>query len=76
MTLSYNLIDNFSIIACGAQHTLHAGIVRIDRELFHQIIVRVIEACMYANIFINTLVEGGGWKSWRFGPQNIFGPPL
>ena len=50
----YNLINNFSIIACGAwrarscataqlltgaQHTLRAGIVRDDRELFHQIIV-------------------------------------
>ena len=51
---SYNLINNFSIIACGArrarsfataylltgaQHTLRAWIVRDDRELFHQIIV-------------------------------------
>ena len=51
--LSYNLINNFSINACGArrarscatayqltgaQHTLRAGIVRDDRELFHQII--------------------------------------
>ena len=49
----YNLTNNFSIIACGArrarpcataylltgaQHTLRAGIVRVDRELFHQII--------------------------------------
>ena len=46
----YNLINNFSIIACGArrarscataylltsaQHTLRAGIIRVDRELFH-----------------------------------------
>ena len=51
---AYNLINNFSIIACGArrscasaylltgaQHTLHAGIVRVDRSLFHQIIVLV-----------------------------------
>ena len=51
----YNLIHNFSIIACGArhtrscataylltgaQHTLGAGIVRVDRELFHQIIIQ------------------------------------
>ena len=51
--ICYNLINNFSIIACGArrarscatvyllmgaQHTLRAGIVRDDRELFHQII--------------------------------------
>ena len=50
----YNLINNFSIIACdaqrarscatayiltGAQHTLRAGIVHDDQELFHQIIV-------------------------------------
>ena len=50
----YNLINNFLIIACdarrarscaaayiltGTQHTLRAGIVRDDRELFHQIIV-------------------------------------
>ena len=50
---NYNLINNFSIIACGeqrarscatvyllmgAQHTLRAGIVRDDWELFHQII--------------------------------------
>ena len=49
----YNLINNFSIIACGArcarsfataylltgaQHTLRAGIFRVDRSLFHQII--------------------------------------
>ena len=49
----YNLINNFSIIACdarrarscataylltGVQHTLRAGIARDDRELFHQII--------------------------------------
>ena len=50
MNSVYNLINNFSIIACGvwrataylltcAQHTLRAGIVRVDRELFHQIIV-------------------------------------
>jgi len=53
----YNLINNFSIIACdarrarscatayiltGAQHTLRAGIVRDDRELFHQIIAAVL----------------------------------
>ena len=52
MVLNYN----FSIIACdawrarscatlyiltGAQHTLRAGIVRDDRELFHQIIVSI-----------------------------------
>ena len=51
---SYNLIHNFSIIARGAwrarlcatsyfltdaRHTLRVGIVRDDRELFHQIIV-------------------------------------
>ena len=51
---NYNLINNFSIIACGARHarscataylltgaqdTLRAGIVRVDRELFHQIIL-------------------------------------
>ena len=50
----YNLFNNFLIIACGArralscataylltsaQHTLRAGIVRDDRELFNQIIV-------------------------------------
>ena len=50
----YYLINNFSIIVCGAQcghscataylltgapHTLRAGIVRVDRELFHQIII-------------------------------------
>ena len=50
---NYNLINNFSIIACGArcahlfataylltsaQHQLRTGIVRVDRELFHQII--------------------------------------
>ena len=54
---AYNLINNFSIIACGAwrarscatayllmglQHTLRAGIVRDDRELFHQIIIRFV----------------------------------
>ena len=53
---AYNLINNFLIIACGArrarscttaslltgaQHTLRAGIVRDDRELFHQVIVLV-----------------------------------
>ena len=52
-TVHYNLINNFSIIACGArcarscgtaylltgaQHTLRAGIVPVDRELFRQII--------------------------------------
>ena len=51
----YNLINNFSIIACGArrerscataylltgaQDTLRTGIDRDDRELFHQIIVK------------------------------------
>ena len=61
---NYNLINNFSIIACGArrarsfataymstgpQHTLRAGIVRVDRELFHQIIVvahKAIRGCI------------------------------
>ena len=54
---NYNLINNFSIIACGArhvrscataylltvaQHTLRAGIVRVDQELFHQIIITML----------------------------------
>ena len=53
MCISYNLINNFSIISCGArrarscaaaylltgaQRTLRTGIASIDRELFHQII--------------------------------------
>ena len=58
---SYNLINNFSIIACGArrahlctgaQHTLRAGIVRVDRELFHQIItVTVLNVVSVLKIF-------------------------
>ena len=53
LSFHYNLINNFLIMACGrrracscttsyllmgAQHTLRAGIVHVDRELFHQII--------------------------------------
>ena len=52
--LNYNPFNNFLIIACGArrtrscataylltgaQHQLRAGIVRVDRELFHEIMV-------------------------------------
>ena len=22
------------------------------------------------------IIHKGGWKSWRFGPQNIFDPPF
>ena len=55
--VAYNLINIFSIIACGArracscatvylltgaQHTLRARIVRDDGELFHQIIDNVL----------------------------------
>ena len=63
-----NLINNFSIIACGAlrtrlcapaylltgtQHTLRAGIIRVDRELFHQIIASVcIGRCRRTKVVI------------------------
>ena len=55
-SVDYNLINNFSIIACGArharsfatayllagaEHTLRAEIVRDDWELFHQIIISI-----------------------------------
>ena len=68
----YNLINNFSIIACGArrarscataylltgaQPTLRAGIVCDDRELFLQIIVHVFST---ADMVPTGLEEVGG----------------
>ena len=81
--LRYNLINHFSIIACGvrracsyaiaylltgAQHTLCAGIVRVDRELFHQIIVCPIfpiEPCSICFIIPNLWLLGWGHMESR-----------
>ena len=67
-----NLINNFSIIACGArrarscatallltgaQHTLRAGIVRDDRELFHQIITIYYEVAQIVMLLCTSMLK-------------------
>ena len=60
LTKDYNLINNFSIIATaylltGAQHTLRAGIVRDDQELFHQIIASYMHLLRYRDVNLETV---------------------